>query len=314
MLKYNILVTGCGGDIGQSIGKILISNSLVKNVIGCDVHPKHPGEFIFNECFVVDKCTSPEYFNQLRQIIKKRDIKILIPCSEPELRMYNMKKVEGEFPNVTLIVPNKKAMDIGFDKLETFRFFRSHLLPFPETVLLKDISKPNFPCIIKCRYGAGGKSLMIANNLYDLEYAVNNDKDYIYQEYLQPADCEHTCGLFRSQKGDIRNIIFRRILHGDYTSYGEVVRDDQISLMLENIANLLKLEGSINVQLINTKQGPRVFEINPRFSSTVLFRHLLGFKDLQWAIRDKLGQNIGPYESPKAGTKFYKGFMEYVKD
>jgi carbamoyl-phosphate synthase large subunit len=35
-----------------------------------------------------------------------------------------------------------------------------------------------------------------------------------------------------------------------------------------------------------TKKGPIIFEINPRFSSTVVFRHKLGFKDVQWAILD----------------------------
>ena len=41
-----------------------------------------------------------------------------------------------------------------------------------------------------------------------------------------------------------------------------------------------------------TKKGPRVFEINPRFSSTVLMRHRLGFTDLLWAIEEAEGKEI----------------------
>ena len=36
----NILVTGCGGDIGQSIGKILSKSSYTKNLFGIDISDK----------------------------------------------------------------------------------------------------------------------------------------------------------------------------------------------------------------------------------------------------------------------------------
>ena len=55
-----------------------------------------------------------------------------------------------------------------------------------------------------------------------------------------------------------------------------------------------------------------VFEINPRFSSTVLFRHLLGFKDVIWAIEAQMNNSIESYSPPSVNTKFYKGFSEYI--
>jgi carbamoyl-phosphate synthase large subunit len=45
----------------------------------------------------------------------------------------------------------------------------------------------------------------------------------------------------------------------------------------------------MNIQLRLTDQGPRVFEINPRFSSTVLMRHRIGFSDLLWALSEAEG-------------------------
>ena len=82
--------------------------------------------------------------------------------------------------------------------------------------------------------------------------------------------------------------------------------------MLCNLAVKINLEGSINVQLRLTEKGPVVFEINPRFSSTVLFRHMFGFKDLEWSIQDKLNIEIEPYEDANEGQKFYKGFNEFI--
>ena len=62
--------------------------------------------------------------------------------------------------------------------------------------------------------------------------------------------------------------------------------------MCRKIAKGIELEGSMNIQLILTDSGPRIFEINPRFSSTVLMRHKLGFCDLLWAIDESQGLDI----------------------
>ena len=35
-----------------------------------------------------------------------------------------------------------------------------------------------------------------------------------------------------------------------------------------------------------------IFEINPRFSSTVLMRNYLGFTDLLWSLQEKFGLKL----------------------
>ena len=71
MKKYNILVTGCGGDIGQSIGKILRENALFNKVIGSDINDEHAGKFIFDQIIKIPLCTSPDYFDSLQNLIKQ---------------------------------------------------------------------------------------------------------------------------------------------------------------------------------------------------------------------------------------------------
>ena len=68
----------------------------------------------------------------------------------------------------------------------------------------------------------------------------------------------------------------------------------------------------MNIQLRLTDDGPIVFEINPRLSSTLVFRDMLGFKDLEWWIQSKTKQKISSYNKPKAGTLFYRGISEYI--
>ncbi len=312
MKKYNILVTGCGGDIGQSIGKILGECKLFDNVFGADINNDHAAKFLFKEVFILPLCTSPEYFTNLKYIIEYYEIDFLLPISESELRVFTEKKVENYFLNVNLICANLKSREIGFDKLATSIFLEQSGLPFPETNIIGTISDGNFPLILKSRQGSGSKSIFILNEKDDFTYYQKKYPDFITQELLLHSPDEYTCGLFRSKSKEIRHIIYKRKLVDSYSGYGEVVENEAISKLLFSIANTLNLVGSINVQLKFSNKGPCVFEINPRFSSTVRFRHLMGFEDIIWSIQDSLNQPLNEYLPPKTGAKFYKGFTEYV--
>ncbi|TRZ50997.1 ATP-grasp domain-containing protein [bacterium] len=311
--KLNILVTGCGGDIGQSICKILKRNILVQKTVGCDIHQNHPGKFLVDEFHLIPGCTLDNYLPELQKLVEDRSIDIIIPTSEPELRFFLKKQIIKNIFNRPMIMANKKALEIGFDKLKTAQFLKDSGLPFPETVIIGDIKNVGFPVVLKSRDGSGSKQVVILNDKFDFQYYKRKHPEFIIQEYLGNEKVEYTCGLFRSKIGNCRNVIFNRTLSGGYSNFGIVVQGKIISQLLNKIGDNLELEGSINVQLRLTQKGPVVFEINPRFSSTVLFRDLLGFKDLIWAIEDNLGMPISSYVPIEEGRKFYKGYQEYYE-
>ena len=136
--------------------------------------------------------------------------------------------------------------------------------------------------------------------------------NYVLQQYLPDDQGEYTCGLFRSTNGEIRYIVFKRELKSGYSVSGEIVDNESINNLLVSIANLLNLKGSINIQLRIVNDIPYIFEINPRFSSTVRFRDMFGFRDVLWVLQDNLKQKISDYHKPNAGAKFFKGYKEYI--
>lgn len=312
MNKLNALITGCGGDIGQSIGKILKNESQFNKVIGCDIHLQHAGVFIFDKCFIVPKVIEPPYFDEINTLISLNNIDILIITSEPELRFVSSHKYRDHYKCDIIILPNDKALKIGFDKYQTAKFLIENNLPAPQTWLINEsTSCINLPVIAKDRQGAGSKNLFFIENLEDLNFYQKKLSNYILQEYLPSTEGEFTCGIFR-HGSNFRSIIFRRNLSGGFSGYGEVVENGAITNLLMKIAELLCLNGSINIQLRLVKGVPYVFEINPRFSSTVLFRHLMGFKDVIWAIEAQRKNAISAYIPPKVNSRFYKGFSEFI--
>jgi carbamoyl-phosphate synthase large subunit len=310
--QLNILVTGCGGDIGLSMGKILKEMTYVEQVYGCDISDRNAAKFVFDKFFLGLPVNDPNYIQNLEKEVKERSIDFIIPVSEHELRLFAKKNV-GNFIADKLIIASQKALDVGFDKLRTAEFLKERGLPSPKTQKITKSENVSYPVIAKSRTGSGSSKIELVQDEDALSLLKKTNPDFIVQEYLDGTEGEFTCGLFRSKKGEVRSIIFKRELHGSYSGYGEVVKNVEIEKLLYRMAEELELIGSINVQLRLTSKGPTVFEINPRFSSTVRFRDLMGFKDVEWSLQDKLALPLSDYRSVPAGKKFYKGFVEYIR-
>lgn len=311
--KLNILVTGCGGDIGQSVGKILNEYNVVNNLYGCDISDKNAAKFIYSNFFLGLPFNDPNYLNNLEIIVKEKNIDFIIPISEPELRFLSKNNI-NIVGNAKLILASSEVLEVGFDKLKTANFLKTENLPFPITHSVKDIKKiEQFPVIMKSRTGSGSSNVFVVRDNDSFISIKNSNPEFIVQEFLDGDNGEYTCGVFRSKIGIIRSIIFKRELMGGFTGYGEVIENKEIDKLLHNVAKKLNLVGSINIQLRLTSKGPVIFEINPRFSSTVRFRDLLGFKDIQWSIEDMIGLPLSDYKETSIGKKIYKGFNEFVK-
>jgi len=311
--KINILVTGCGGDIGQSIGKILNEYGIVNNLYGCDISDKNAAKFIYSNFFLGLPCKDPNYISNLEKIVQEKEIDFIIPISEPELRFFSKANI-NKIGTAELILASAEALEVGFDKLNTADFLKKENLPFPITHSIDDIETiEKFPVIMKSRTGSGSSNVSIVKDNDTFISIKKGNPDFIVQEFLDGDNGEYTCGVYRSKGGIIRSIILKRELMGGFTGYGEVIANKEIDKLLHDIAEKLYLVGSINVQLRLTSKGPVVFEINPRFSSTVRFRHLFDFKDVEWSIEDKLGLPISDYTETAIGKKLYKGFNEYIQ-
>ncbi len=311
MKPINILLLGAGGDIGQSIYKILFEIKWIQKTVGTDININSASSLLFDKFYKVPKCNDLEYMAKICKIIDDENISLILPVSEPEIRYFFHNAIES-IHNIRLILVNSLSLSIGLDKFKTIAFLRDNNFPYPKTQRQNGNLDLDYPIIAKSNADSGSKSIVKIEDELDLFYTTRKFPDHILQEFLPEDEGEFTCGLFRSSKGEIRHIVFKRDLLSGYSVFGEVVENESINQILVKLANALNLDGSINVQLRLVNGKPNIFEINPRFSSTVRFRDLFGFKDVLWVLEDLLNLEISTYEKPPMGSKFFKGFNEYI--
>ena len=285
-----VLITGIGGDISQGVATILRESRPGLRLVGVDVHTQHGGH-LFVDCIeTVPSASAPNYRFALQTVMAKHAVDIFIPMSEPELGALH--PFTDSFPRVKWITAGAGVVAAGLDKLATVRALENLGLPVPWTMPFSNAGPLAYPCILKNRYGSGSRAVFRIENTEDSEYFAKRYPDAVFQEMLEPADREVTCAVYRKRDGEVLSLLMLRRLTGGFTGWAKTIDDEQTSQMCARIAEGLDLRGSMNVQLRLTDKGPRVFEINPRFSSTVLMRHRIGFTDVLWAIEEAEGRTV----------------------
>ena len=309
----NVLISGIAGDIGFGAGRILRDWGWTGRLCGIDIQFEHPGEFIFDQHAVAPRAADETYLSWLALHIERHSIGLFIPTSEAEIAVLSEHGLR-EIAGARILIANRQAITRSLDKHACMSFLGEQGLRVPKNGIVGVTVPFSYPVIVKPRAGQGSKQVLRVDDAQTfVERAVPGQ---IWQEYLAPDDQEYTCPVYHSVARGTHVLVLRRTLSGGLTGRGEVVNEPRIEHYVAEIARILELDGAINVQLRLTADGPCLFEINPRLSSTLVFRDKMGFCDLRWWIQDTVGLEHAPplpaYRPPSPGTRFFRGAQEYI--
>lgn len=284
-----ILITAIGGDISQGAATVIRESFPDWRIVGSDMKERHGGELFVDSLLRSPSASDDGYESWLVSVLKAENADFCLPLSEAELGFF-LERRTSKLAGSTIITPGFESLELGADKLETARFLTDIGVPAPWTFPSDHaLSEANLPCIYKPRSGAGSKSVFVCNDTDQAAFYSTHFPGGVFQELLLPADKEVTCAVYRTKSGKTAVLQLLRELTGGFTGWAQVIDNQEITRQCEHLAEAVGLGGSINVQLRLTNDGPRIFEINSRFSSTTLMRHRMGFQDLVWTLQEEMG-------------------------
>ncbi|HHQ4465031.1 TPA: ATP-grasp domain-containing protein [Aeromonas veronii] len=289
----NILITGAGSVMGQSIYKALTMHDFSEKIevhfsnselIGAGRYFNHPSVKVV--CApIFPLAVDSDYESHLEEYIRINNIDIVFSGTQHELA--KISKYRDKFGNAATIPSN--IAEICMDKVQTAAILSKYGVRVPLTCTLKDYVNNHLNdqhcVVVKPNHSSSSRKIFVNNSREDVlrlldENTLNQD-GFLVQEQLYGD--EYTCGCYIDRyTKDMNHIIFKRTLTPDgATSYGEIVVDDSITDYLKSVCNALVEEGldfgHVNVQLILTDNGPVLFEINGRLSSTEASKAYYGF-------------------------------------
>ena len=323
--KFNFFVTGVASDIGFGLVRIIRSSFPNSRIITSDIVMPDAALAIVDSFKMVSRADSAEYSSEIEKICKLESIDFVVPTSEAEIKSFWRNKIPQELKAIgcqTIILP-ESVVSVCLDKLETSKHLSSNGVKVPITLSLSEYVKNplvsvGYPLVLKPRSGQGSKDLKVVRDsdqyIHYLQSIDSADyEDFVVQQWLDDSHGEFTCCVYRFGS-ETRTVIFRRELGLDGgTKNGVVVDDKKIDEYIRTVASCFDFEGGINIQLRIHDGCPVLFEINPRFSSTLVFRHKLGFQDFLWEVMRLSDGVISSFYPVKPGVKFYRGFYEYFE-
>lgn len=305
-----ILVTGANGDIAESIGRILRQRYSTETVDGADCNGTLPAACLFDNVHLLPAASSPEYVSAFHDLASSYDLTIPIP--EAELLVLASQPNEWR-RSLRLIMNEPSVISTFCDKLETSTWLRQCGDVCVETMSLADVTAGHLPVVVKPRFGWGSRGVQIVRSSKHLDLIRSEERgDWIAQTFLDAPEQEYTCAVIKDD-AVVNTVTMLRSLQGGLTKQATVVWDNRIQQLLDAIADKLPTRAFINVQLRVFLGRPRVFEINPRFSSTAMMRHLVGFSDVIWAVDTFQGRSMKPAKA-RIGPTIIRLSREVVID
>ncbi len=305
------LVTGANGDIGDAIGRILQESYPEAKVHGADASGLWPGRALFHAMHILPPAASGDYPQALSALAKDIGATLVIPVSEPELAC--LADNRERLADVPLLMNDCAIVRRFLSKLETASWLESTGVGAPHTVPLEQATQGLLPLFVKPDRGWGSRELEAVTTPERLAIIQNERKEgAVAQTLLATEGNEFTCAVIR-YNGETRTLTMRRNLVGGVSGRITVEHHPEIDHALYAIAEACDLSGVLNVQLCYTGDAPMVFEINPRFSSTVMMRHRLGFSDLCWLIEAAGGDGLPPF-TPPIGRTVYRLSREVIDE
>lgn len=312
-----IMISAANSDVCLSMARIIKSSGTYDGarLLGLSPVTPWPAKAYFDDVIDIPLANAPAYGGALSNILKKENPDIFIPFSESELFWFAENPDQVARLSTNIIINPPDVLHNFLDKRRTADFLKNISLNVPTTLNPDDVAASDLPVIIKPRRSAGSKNMAVIRNLLQLDgFRQEHSRDlerYIAQELIDAPDDEFTCGVWRS--GDIlRSCTLRRKLQGGMTGFAKVERHSAIDLAIEKIAAAIKGDFFINVQLRVRDGCPYVFEINPRFSSTVMMRHKIGFQDFLWTLDRAIGRPAAPFHPPGDGTEIFRVSEEII--
>lgn len=297
--QLTVLVTGAGGAATPTLIEHL--QGLGYRVIACDMDKHAAGLYFADKGYVIPPASDPHFVHSIMRICDRENACVVIPLVDEELMgMANLvdgfRGVGGL--SIKFIMPQLNFIKTCLDKWDCMRALRrvgEARVPIGD--LFDGRCDPYYPSIIKPRVGRGSRGIHhIPHKGALLNALIRGDFQYsdalIAQEYIDGP--EYTISVVCDYNNTVHAVVPKEIIDKrGITRIAVTRRNERIDAVCRGIAVALKPCGPFNVQLRMRDGEPYVFEINPRFSTSVTLTMAAGCDEVGGLVALALGK---PYQ------------------
>ena len=269
--QFNILFTCVGRRVAllNAFRAAMAELGIAGKLIATDITNTSPAYHVADEGILVPSVGRVEYTPALLDIVRRFDVKLLVPLTDLDLRSLARQQEKYEELGCTVMIGSEQAVTLCRNKSRTNAILEEGGLATIKTLTLQEfLATPFYPCFIKPMRGSAGIGAGRIGDEKELWTHVAAYGDLmLIQEYVPGR--EYTIDVYRSRDGQIRAIVPRQRLtvRAGEVEKGVTVMDAELIDCTTRLVNCLDgIWGVFCCQCRWPEEGPpRFFEINPRF-------------------------------------------------
>ena len=319
-------VTAAGGGIAQTVIDGLRACPFPVRIVGFELTARAKGLYDCDAAYRLPPATDPSYCERIMAVCRDEGIDLLIPGSDPELPVLAAISHRLKDIGCTVLSSPEACVRTLQDKKALHDAMVKHDVPFYRTVLVSEaIERPDavtYPAIVKPRWGSastGIRILVAASDWQSVAGAlpVGQLDQWVVQPLGRPVWWDEATWrrvlarrsidqqdqlamqLFITRHGDVAGrMAWRATLKRGVVIGVEPLDVPAIWQAIETVEKALRslgARGPVNIQGIWDGRNARFFEINPRFSGSTGVRALLGYREVEAAVR-----HFGLHESAQS--------------
>lgn len=284
MTKKRLLFSGLGGSPFPYLHNKLL-NKYDLYYVDADEQLRH----LYNDVNfqVAPFVTHPDYFDFIRKLVSDYKIDYYIPLIDEEI--VNAKINFNNVDDVKVITPDVDFSLLCLDKYGLMQSLSDNNISFIKTLhALQFYDKMFFPAFVKPNTGRGSRGVQRIENLDELNAYYTLEKyekeETIVQEFV--SGVEYTVGVTVNNLNQILSIASRRIVRKKGITIVAVNENNiEIERITQKIVDIYKPCGPFNIQLYITPDNEiKIFEINPRYSTTIIMSYEGGIDEVSLYI------------------------------
>jgi carbamoyl-phosphate synthase large subunit len=280
MIKKKLLLSGLGGSLFPYLhNKLMDKYDLYYVDADTQLKLLYPDYNFYPAQYVTD----PAYYPFIDKIVTENNIDFYAPLIDEEI--LGAKEYFKNHSHLIVIAPEASFCTLCLDKYTLMGVLKekgiSTIASFTGDNYDDNIP---YPIFLKPNTGRGSRGIRKVENLEQLNayYLLEGyaPKDILIQEYV--AGTEYTVGVSTNNNNDLLFISSKKVLRKrGITQLAVTENNELINEVVKKIVAELNPCGPFNVQLYLTKEGEvKIFEINPRFSTTTIMSYEAGVDEI----------------------------------
>jgi len=277
--EKTVLLTGAGGP--APAGMISVLRQWGYRTVAVDMLVHSPAFYLADAAYVVPAGNSPEFLPRLRQICEKERVDAVISVVDEEL----VAVLELEDIGVRVLQPQKAFVELCLDKHRCMNSLIDNDIPAPATWKVDSIpADASYPLFIKPITGRGSRGIGRIDSIDELPEFLKNSaylpKQLMVQEFIDGP--EYTISVIVWRDGEVQAVVPKEIISKvGVTRFAVTRHNEKIDYVCRKVQEKFQANGPFNVQLRLDKDGnPFIFEINPRFSTSITLTMAAGVDEL----------------------------------